>query len=279
MKIIDSHVHFWDPKFLTYPWLSDIAELNKAYLPQDYHASTENMTISGLVFVQADCLHHQSMEEVEWINSLETPTKAIVAFAPLEKGDAVQPDLERLANLPTVRGIRRLIQAEPLGFALQKDFILGVQSLAKYNLSFDICVFHHQLVDIVELVKQCPQVDFVLDHAGKPNIQAGLLEPWREHITALAQFENVSCKISGMITEADYKSWSPEHLQLYIEHILETFGSTRLMFGSDWPVVNLAGNFQQWFETVKSFIDSLSYDEQQAIWHSNANIFYRLSTD
>mgnify|MGYP000179511855 CR=1 FL=1 len=276
MRIIDSHVHFWHPETLRYTWLDEIDLLNKPFLPDDFDAATGDIDVEGIVFVQADCDSQQAVDEVEWVASLDERIQAIVAFAPLENGNAARLMLEKLTGYERVKGVRRLIQSEASGFARQPDFIKGVQSLSEYNLSFDICVYHHQLPDVLELVKQCPDICFVLDHAGKPGIKAGLLDPWRGHISQLAQFDNVCCKISGMITEADHQNWSEDSLKPYIEHLLNTFGTERLMFGSDFPVMNLAGDYLRWFNTLQSILTTLTEAETTAIYYENARSFYKI---
>jgi L-fuconolactonase len=202
----------------------------------------------------------------------------IVADARLEWGEAVRPQLEGLKHYPLVKGIRRLIQGEGLDFATQPNFVRGVQIVAEFGFSFDICIFHPQAADAVTLVAQCPDVAFVLDHIGKPDIRNGVMEPWAARISELAAFPNVHCKLSGMVTEADPETWTPDDLRPYAEHVLDSFGADRVMFGSDWPVATLASSYRRWFETALSFIDELSADEQSKILRENAIHFYKLES-
>lgn len=276
MKIIDSHVHFWNPSQLQYDWLADVPAINRSFLPSDYLETTKGLDIQGIVFVQADCIAEQGLQEVDWVCSLDAPIKAIVAFAALEKGDAVRAELEQVADKVQVKGVRRLIQSEATGFATQANFIKAVQALPEYKLSFDICIFHHQLPDVIELVRQCPKVDFVLDHVGKPAIANGEIEHWRANIQALAEFPNVSCKISGMVTEANHKTWIINDLQPYIDHIISSFGIQRLMFGSDWPVVNLAASYQKWVKALEATLKRMSENERNLFLSENAHRFYRI---
>ena len=278
IDIIDSHVHFWEPSRLNYPWLGDVQKINRPCLPEDLPRQGEGWTMSGLVFVQADCIPEHGIEEARWVASLgDERIQGIVAFAPLEKGDAVREELDQLKDIPLVKGVRRLIQSEPLGFSVQPDFVVGVRMLADYGFSFDLCIYHPQLGNIIRLVEECPQIEFVLDHIGKPGIKDGLLDPWREQITQLAAFRNVRCKISGMVTEADHEHWRPADLQPYIEHIIDAFGIERLMFGGDWPVVELAATYPQWMETVLAATRAFSDEEQRLFFHDNARDFYRLA--
>lgn len=276
MQVIDSHVHFWDPNHLQYNWLAGNDTLNKPYLPSNYLGDSQGIDVDGIVFVEANCASNQALDEVAWIETLDDRIQAIVAFAPLETGDGAKPVLEKLADRQLVKGIRRGIQSEAPGFSIQPSFIQGVQSLATYDLSFDILVVHHQLEDAITLVKQCPDIRFVLDHSGKPDIRTGSLGPWREHIQELAQFENVTCKLSGLITEANHETWSTDDLRPYIDHLLNTFGPQRLMYGSDYPVLNLAGNYKRWFDTLRDILSDLSNDEKVAIYFETAKAFYEI---
>jgi L-fuconolactonase len=279
MKIIDSHVHFWNPQLLRYGWLAESEILNRTYLPDALPSSGQDWSIDGIVFVQADCAPEEGFQEAEWVATLAEREKriaGIVAFAPLEQGQAVRPALEKLAGNPLVKGIRRLIQSEGTGFCVQPDFIAGVRLAAEFGFTFDICIRHFQLTDAIELVRQCPEVQFVLDHIGKPDIRAGQIELWHDHIRALADFPNVCCKISGLVTEADHQDWQPAQLQPYIDHILESFGPDRVMYGGDWPVVLLASDYSRWVETAQQATRSLKEDERQKFFYDNARAFYRL---
>jgi len=201
--------------------------------------------------------------------------QGIVAFAPLDQGEGARAYLDQLKTIPLVKSVRRLIQAEPPGFSIQPAFVASVKLLREYDLRFDLCIYHFQLPDVIELVRQCPEIEFVLDHIGKPAIRDGLLDPWRQHIRTLAQFPNVRCKISGLVTEAAPK-WIVDQLQPYIDHVIETFGIDRVMYGGDWPVVLLASSYERWIETALSATKSLTDSERQKLFSDNAKAFYRL---
>ncbi|MBZ0284443.1 MAG: amidohydrolase family protein [Anaerolineae bacterium] len=280
MKIIDSHMHLWNPALLNYAWLEGEPVLKRPFLPADFRAASAGLNIESVVFVQADCLPEQGVEEVKWVTQIapDVPVSGIVAFAPLEHGDAARPTLQALTAYPLVKGVRRLIQSEAAGFSIQPDFIKGVQAVADYGFSFDLCIRHHQLADVIHLVTQCPNVSFILDHVGKPAIAAGEIARWRDEIQSLAQHENVHCKLSGMVTEANYTNWTADDLRPYVEHVLNIFGTQRIMFGSDWPVSTLAASYQRWLETAQQFVSHLSADDQQRIFYENAKDFYRLES-
>lgn len=278
--IVDTHVHFWEPRRLRYAWLDDLPTLNRPFLPDHVPTRGANWNVEALIFVQADCTPERGMKEVEWVMALaasDARIRGIVAFAPLETGRAVRPILEAVNKFPLVKGVRRLIQSEPLGFSVQPDFVAGVQLLPDYGLSCDLCIRHHQMRAVIQLVRQCPEVSFVLDHIGKPDIKSGLLDPWRKEIAELAALPNVACKLSGLVTEADWQQWKPADLYPYIQHTVEVFGSERVMYGSDSPVVTLAATYSQWIETLLEATQSLSEAERDKLFRQNGAKFYRLA--
>jgi L-fuconolactonase len=185
--------------------------------------------------------------------------------------------LESYTKYPLVKGIRRLLQSEAAGFMRQPKFIQGVRLLTRYNLSFDICIRHYQFDEAIALVQECPDVKFVLDHLGKPNIAQQQYEPWRKQIQQLAAFENVYVKISGLVTEADHQNWTPADLKLFIDHTVEVFGVHRVMFGSDWPVCTLAASYQQWLTALLQLTEHFTDDEKRLLFVENARNFYRIT--
>ncbi|MDW8325155.1 MAG: amidohydrolase family protein [Anaerolineales bacterium] len=279
LHVLDSHVHFWEPARLRYLWLDDLPTLNRAFLPEHLPVQGADWWVAGWVFVQADCAREQGLQETAWIASLartKTRLKGIVAFAPLELGAAVRPWLVELKQQPLVKGVRRLIQSEPPGFSLQPGFVAGVQLLAEYGFTCDLCIRHFQMGEVIELVRRCPQVRFVLDHCGKPDIKNGALDPWRRDLAELATLPNVMCKLSGLVTEADWTRWQAVDLRPYVEHVLATFGVARVMFGSDWPVVTLAATYERWLETTIELTAALSEAERMQLYFLNALHFYGL---
>ncbi|MDA2928592.1 amidohydrolase family protein [Acidobacteria bacterium AH-259-O06] len=195
----------------------------------------------------------------------------------MEKGEAVYDELAELADCELVKGVRRVFQSEPdPEFCLQPSFLKAVKTLPEFDFSFDICIYHIQMSAAVQLVQRCPEVKFVLDHVGKPALRDHLLEPWRRHIKNLASLPNVWCKISGMVTEADHESWQKEHLKPYIDHVFECFGSDRVMFGGDWPVLRLATDYENWVETLREALAGASKIELRKLFKENAERFYRV---
>ena len=277
--IVDTHVHLWHPKQLRYPWLKQVPRLNKPYLLNDYSTAHENLEIESIVFVQCDTHPDDGLKETAWVTSLaavEPRIRGIVAWAPLEEGKQVAPFVEKLAEDTLVKGIHRLIQGENVDFCIQPNFINGVKTLARYGLSFDICIFHPQLANAIRLVEQCPNIQFILDHIGKPDIKNQLFEPWKQEIKTLADFPNVYCKISGLVTEADHENWTAADLQPYIEHVIECFGFDRVIYGSDWPVSTLASDYPRWVQTLQEAVSGCTPEELKKLFHDNAIKFYRL---
>jgi L-fuconolactonase len=278
LNVVDSHVHFWEPSRLRYAWLDNVPALNRVFLPDHVPAQGADWKVEAIIFVQA-CNAEQGLPEVEWVTSLaahDARIRGIVAWAPLERGRAVRPILDALKKFPRVKGVRRLIQAEPLGFSVQPDFVAGTQLLPEYGLSCDLCIRQPQMREVIELVYQCPEVSFVLDHLGKPDIKNGMLDPWRKEMAELAALPNVACKISGLVTEADFEHWKPADLHPYIDHTLQVFGIDRVMYGSDSPVVTLAATYSQWIETLLEATQSLSEMEREKLFSRNGAKFYRL---
>lgn len=278
--IVDAHLHLWDPANLDYPWIEALPPLRRAFGLDDFDRARGEVEVEAMVFVQCDCAPHQGLREAEWVASQmerDERLQAQVAFAPLERGDAVIEDLEALAGVPGVRGVRRLLQGEAdPRFCLGTDFQAGIRRLLPFDWVFDICVKSHQLEAVVELVRAHPEQRFVLDHLGKPGVAAGELHPWLGHIDSLAECENVVCKVSGLVTEADPGGWSEEELRPYLEGVFEAFGARRLMFGGDWPVQVLATEYPRWVEVCDRFLAGSSEDERSAFYRETARRTYGL---
>ncbi len=278
--IIDAHVHLWDPSRFRMSWLDGNTMLDKPYLLDDYDQHTAGIDIRGMVYMQVEVEPSYGLLEAEWVADLarsEPRLQAIIPWAPLEYGEQARAYLDALTGIsPLIKGVRRLIQSESVEFCLQPRFIHGVQLLADYDLSFDLCVQHRQLANVISLVRQCPDTRFILDHIGKPAIKEYLLDPWREHITSLADLPNVMCKMSGMVTEADMERWTPEDLQPFVDHVVASFGEDRILFGGDWPVVVQASSYRRWVDTLAVLTDQFSAGSQRRLWHDNAARFYRL---
>jgi len=283
VRIVDSHVHFWDPEVLHYPWLTGVPPLHRAFLPRDYAAATGQIPIGRMVFVEANCRADEAGREVEFVERLvraEPRLAGIVAFVDLAqgigtRGSGLGKTLDALSRSPRVKGMRQNIQGQPAGFCRQPAFVEGVREVGRRGLVFDLCATHDQLGEVVDLVRDCPDTRFVLDHCGKPAIRDRGFEAWSADVTRLAAYENVCCKLSGLLTEAG-ATWCPEDLVPYAARVVECFGSERVLYGSDWPVLTLAGDYGSWYGFTQRFTQGWSVAERSRFYADNAARVYDL---
>lgn len=279
--IVDTHVHLWDPERIPLAWGDQVPTINRRHLIPEYDAARGAVEVEGIVFLECNVVEGRHLDEAQMVGEIardEPRLQAIVAHAPLEKGEEVAADLDALAREPRLRGIRRLLQnEEDIEAVLDDRFLAGLGLLPRYNLHFEICVRHHQLEAIVDLVRRLPNVTFMLDHIAKPAIRDARLEPWKTRMAELAALPNLMCKMSGLVTEADHASWQPADLRPYIDHVVETFGFDRLVFGSDWPVMTLAADIPRWVAVLDDALAGASESELRMFWLENAQAFYRLA--
>lgn len=275
---IDSHQHFWAINDTDYVWMGDEhATIKRDFLPADLAPLMAASGIDGCVAVQA----RQMIEETRWLLGLAEQNdfiQGVVGWLPLLE-NAASPWLEEFAPHPKLTGVRHVVHDEPDDdFILREDFNAGIKQLAKHGLIYDILIFAKHLPQTIRFVDRHPEQAFVVDHIAKPNIHSDQFDgAWAAGIRELARRENVSCKLSGMITEVADTEWNTELLQPYFDTVVDAFGARRLMFGSDWPVCQLRGTYQQWAQTVTELTAPLSPDEQSAIWGDNASRVYGLS--
>jgi L-fuconolactonase len=274
---IDAHTHFWDQRTLSYPWLAEMPALGGRHTPDELRQQAGAVSPSQIVFVECGA---PWLGEVRWVEALaarESRITGIVARCDMNAGDATTAAIDELRRHPLVRGVRHSVQDEPdPGVFVARDFVAAIRQLGAAGLSFDLCCRHHQLPAIVELCRACPDTRFILDHCGKPGIRAGRLDPWREHIRALAALPNVDCKLSGLITEAEPAAWTIDQLRPYVDQVLWSFGASRVLFGGDWPVVTLAASYPRWLDTARELVSRVPPAGQDAIFTGNARRAYRL---
>ncbi|MBS1512598.1 MAG: amidohydrolase family protein [Bacteroidetes bacterium] len=272
---IDSHQHFWQYHPERHSWINDeMAVIRKDFLPAQLQPVLQKNDIDGCVAVQAD----QTEMETDFLLQLQKETdfiKGVVGWVDLRAAN-IKERLAHYKTFPAVKGFRHVLQAEAPEFMLQQNFLGGIAALKEFEFTYDILIFPHQLAAAVTLVHQFPQQRFVIDHIAKPYIKKGLIGEWKQAMRAIAQFPNVYCKISGMVTEADYKEWKPGDFTPYLDVVVEAFGTNRIMFGSDWPVCLAAATYTQMLKIVKDYFKSYSGAEQEKVFGQNAVDFYNL---
>ena len=277
-RCIDAHHHLWRYLPPGPAWMGDGMEvLRRDFLIDHLRIATAEAGITGTIVVETE----RTVAETEWLSSVAASSDLIcgvVGWAPLATPGAIS-ELERIASLPKMKAVRHPIQDEPDDqFVLREDFNRGIAQLKQFDLKYDILIFEKHLPQTVRFVDRHPEQIFILDHVAKPRIREGLLALWRDNIRGLALRPNVYCKISGMVTEADWYTWSNEELSPYLDTVLEAFTPKRLMFGSDWPVVTLASSYRRWFDTVRTATAQLSQGERDWILRRTAVEAYGLAT-
>ncbi len=279
-SLLDAHVHLWEVDRFGYEWLEDLPILDHTHGLDEYTRATEEVPVDGMVFVECtESFDDQvARTEVEWVQSVaDDRLRGIVAHASLEQGAASREHLDWLAEQPQVVGVRRILQDDPPEFLLDSDLAEGIRLLSDYEFTFDLTVTAVQLEQTIALVDRCPNVQFVLDHLGKPAIREGQLDPWRTHLERLAEREHVACKLSGVLTEADLEAWTSEDVRPFIEHALECFGPDRLLYGGDWPVLRLAADYSTWVDLVEARLQTDTEVERRTIFRETAERVYDLS--
>lgn len=276
MPVIDAHQHFIDYTPEDYPWIGpDLAALARPFGPDDLAPLLARAGVDATVAVQA----RQSLAETRWLLDLADRNDfiaGVVGWAPLQD-PALPAVLDELTSRPCLVGLRHVVHDEPDDdFILRENFNTGISLLAERNLVYDILIFARHLPQTLRFVDRHPNQPFVVDHLAKPPIAAGQLEPWATHIRELTRRENVVCKLSGMVTEADVANWSIDDLRPFVEVALDAFGPGRLMFGSDWPVCTVACDYLHWRSTVNELLADLSEAEQQQILGGTAIAVYHL---
>lgn len=273
---IDAHHHFWKYDPIEYAWIDDrMAAIRRDFLPEDLLKVARAAGIDGVVSVQA----RQSLEETDWLLHLANHNeliKGVVGWIDLVSPH-VTAQIEMYSRQPKFKSVRHVVQGEPdEQFILRSDFNRGVGELKRYGLAYDILIFERQLPQTIRFVDRHPEQLFVLDHIAKPRIKERRFEPWKTNLRELAKRQNVFCKLSGMVTEADYATWAESSLREYFAIVLEAFGPERVMFGSDWPVCLVACEYGRWHALVGQFISELSNAEQARILGGTAMKAYQL---
>lgn len=272
---IDSHQHFWHYHPVKHEWINDeMAMIRKDFLPSNLAPMLQENGIDGCIAVQVD----QTEKETDFLLQLaaeNTFIKGIVGWVDL-RAEGIKERLAHFAQFNIIKGFRHVLQSEAHSFMLQPAFLRGIDALKEFNFTYDILIFPEHLPSALQLVKQFPDQPFVIDHIAKPYIKAGLIDEWKKDIQVIAQHQNVYCKISGMVTEADFDQWKTEDLIPYIDVVVEAFGINRIMFGSDWPVCLVASSYERMIGIVKEYFSSFTQQEQDQFFGLNAITFYKL---
>ena len=272
---VDAHHHLWRYTPEEYGWIDDTMQaLRRDFMPEDLEREALAAGVEATVAVQA----RQTVAETAWLLQLAAQNeliRGVVGWLPIAADDFPSA-LERFDAGPLLKGLRHVVQGEPAGFLDGAEFNRGIAALRGTGLVYDVLIFAGQLAEATRFVDRHPQQQFVLDHIAKPEIAAGELEIWSKGIRELARRENVVCKVSGMVTEADWSQWSPASLKPYFDTVLEAFGPARLMAGSDWPVLTVACTYPRWWQTIAEWIAPLSATEREEIESGTAIRTYKL---
>jgi len=273
---IDAHQHFWVYSPDEYGWIDESMQaIRRDFLPEDLAPELQQNGFAGSVAVQA----RQTLEETQHLLSLADKNPrvlGVVGWVDLCSHE-VRSQLSELSNHPKLLGVRHIVQSEPdERFLLREDFMRGIAALEEFDLAYDILIYTQHLPVAAEFVEKFPKQRFVLDHMAKPPIKSGQIEKWAEGIRRLAEFPNVLCKLSGLVTESDWRHWKPEQMVPYLDIAFEAFGPERLMIGSDWPVCLVAGNYTSTINVVQSWLKQFPAKTQDAILGENARRFWKL---
>ena len=275
---IDAHQHFWRYNSPEYGWIDEsMQDLRRDFLPSDLKPELDSAGFSGCVVVQA----RQTVEETHWLLELASAAPfiyGIVGWVDLQSNQ-LHSQLQRLTKEPRLVGVRHIVQSEPdENFLLQPKFLRGMSVLGEFDLAYDILIYPRHLPVAVRFVERFARQRFVLDHVAKPPIKDGLLDPWTDGIRRLADFPNVFCKLSGLMTEANWNHWTMTDLTPYLDIAFECFGPDRLMFGSDWPVCCLAASYSRTVEVLEKYLVSHTAGVSEKVFGANAHRFYKLKS-
>ncbi|HRK30086.1 MAG TPA: amidohydrolase family protein [Tepidisphaeraceae bacterium] len=280
LEIVDTHQHLWDLSRHGYGWCAGIPLLHRSYTMPDYLVAAAGLGVTATVHVEADVDEADMTSETRWLLSMvrdeSNPMRGLVVKA-LPERDEFEAYLDQFAGETAIKGVRRVFHTQPDDFALDKRVQRNIATLSRRGLSFDLCALPRQLPAVKALVRACPDVTFVLDHCGIPDIKGQQLDPWRTDIADLAQCPNIAaCKVSGLVAYAEAAGDFVQQLQPYVDHVVQQFGPARVMFGSDWPVCLLAAPLAKWVETLKTLTCDLSESDRQLLFGGNARRVYRL---
>lgn len=278
MYLIDTHQHLWDLRQFPYSWCAGIPTLNRTFTLDDYRVAAEGLGIAKTVFMECDVDEPHALDEAKHIEALAraNPLIAGIVASGRPELEGFAAHLERLLELSKLRGVRRVLHTQPDELSRTELFADNVRRLAPHRLTFDVCVLARQLPVALELIRRCPEVSFLLDHCGVPDVKAQAFDPWRAQLRELAELPNVACKISGLVAYADPQRWTVADLRPFVEHVIACFGWNRVVWGGDWPVCTLSAPLRRWVEATHELVSSASPDERAGLFHRNAERIYRV---
>jgi L-fuconolactonase len=271
--ILDSHVHFWKYNKTDLPWIDrNMKILQKDYLPSELELTLKRNNVDGCIAVQAMTAEVETrfLAELAYTHPI---IKGVVGWTDLTANDA-EKKLTELKEYTPIVGMRHIVQSEPDDFLYDEKFRRGVALLNNFGYTYDILIYPRQLKAATDFVRAFPDQTFIVDHCAKPEVKNREMEIWRKGITDLAMFPNVYCKLSGLITEANWKEWSPGDFYPYLDVVFESFGVNRLMYGSDWPVMLLSGIYVQWKSLLEKYMEKFLEEEKEAVFGLNASRVY-----
>lgn len=274
--MIDAHVHFWNYHKVRDAWITDEMKLlQRDFLPTDLTNEIKENNVEGIVAVQADPSENETLFLLN-LAEKNPVIKGVVGWIDLQNKH-VEKKLLYYSNVPIIKGFRHIVQSEPKGFLLNEKFLNGIQYLNNFQFTYDILIYENQLQEAIEFVNKFPSQKFIIDHCAKPSIKNKSIHQWKQLMKVIAQNENVFCKISGLITEATWNQWNDEAFYPYLDAVFDFFGTDRILFGSDWPVMLLSGNYLKWKKLVEQYMEPFSTEQKQKVFRENAIAFYNLT--
>ena len=273
--MIDSHQHFWKYHPERHDWITEAMKpIRRDFQPSDLKPLLDKNNIEGCVVVQVDQTEDETLQLLSLANQ-HPFVKGVVGWIDLRNNN-LESRLEYFSTLKKLKGFRHIVQGEKPGFLAQPDFISGVRLLNKYSLTYDLLIYHHQLTEAIAFLDKIPDTAIVVDHISKPAIREGEVSGWAKNMAAMAKFPNVYCKVSGMVTEANWSAWKQDDFSPYLDVVFQEFGTDRLMYGSDWPVCLLAASYDEQLSILQKYLTKFSSGEKAKVLGGNAERFYNL---
>lgn len=282
LPIIDTHQHLWDTRKFRLAWLKGAGKLNRDFLTSDYLKATEGLNVIRSVYMEVDVDPAQQVEEAEAVTETcrrgGTPmVAAVISGRPSSEG--FKDYLARFKGNRYIKGLRQVLHSAetPVGYCLDERFIRGIRLLGEAGLSFDLCMRPTELRDAAKLIDACPGTSFILDHCGNADVKQKDRSAWKADIAEVAKRRSVVCKVSGIVASTQGMPWTADDLAPIVNHVLDSFGPDRVVFGGDWPVCTLGATYREWVEAVKAIVKERSEADQRKLFHDNAMRVYRLA--